>query len=451
MDPQSFSPQQPNSGPDGDPAPVAADPLTAPQTPLAPGQSGTPPAPTGPLQPPVSQPVAPSPFAQSAAGAFAPGGANDPAAMPGQPAPGGQVFGMTGQPMVPGQPFSAGPAPKKRNKLKILLLVLLGVAILGGGSAAAYFGVVVPNKPENVLKAAVKNTLQQKNVTSKVTFDGKADSVAYKGTVTARSNQEKKALGLEASVTVTGFTFTGEARYVDGSAFVKVGDLSNITNLIGAANADYATLTKELNAKVTNQWFEIDSTLLKEANLDCALSSQITLSDADYQILADAYTKNPFISISNTSKDTVNGRAATKFQLVLDGNKADAYGPTFEKTSLFKKLNECFKASSASRANDGVDKDITNSIKSATGESEKVPFTLWVDKKTKTISRFVAQSTPEEEKSGASGKFDITFDYSPVTVDKPSGSKPITSLISEVMQMYQSQPVLGAKIERLVP
>lgn len=363
-----------------------------------------------------------------------------------QQAPTPEIFGMT-------QPVAAQSAkkPRGKKKLKVLLMVLLCVAVLGGGSAAAYYGVVVPNKPENILKAAVKNTLMQKSVTAKTHIEGKVDGAAYKAELTIKGSQEKKAASVDAQLTVSGFTFSGEIRYVDKSAYVKVGDLSNITSILGAAgNEQLSTLATALNTKVANQWFEIDDTLLKTGDADCLLQSDASLTEADFQILASAYSKNPFVTISKTSSDTVNGKAATKYELVIDDKKADAYGGTFNNLSVIKKIDECAKKTN--NDNQSFDQDITSTVKDATSGTGKTPFTLWVDKSSKTISQLSIETTDQQEKQDKmEAKIDATFDYAAVSVDKPSGAKPITSLVGELMQLYQDQPVLGAKIERLVP
>ncbi len=468
MDPQAPTPQQPNPLPGGPvpdpftpPAP-ASDPAAAPFTPPAPADFSQISA------APIGQPT-PSPLFTPPTDPATNPGMVAPMATPASPSVGPQVFGADVPGAVPGQPgvmpqsfsqTSAATASKGSGKLKIALIALAGVFVLGGGSAAAYFGVMLPNKPENVLKAAFKNTASQKNVTAKITAEGKADSVAYKSTITTKSNRDKKTLGLDASVTVSGFTFTGEARYVDKSAYVKVGDLSNITDIISSAaglssdSADqqYATMITDLSKKVANQWYEVDSTLLKQANADCVLESDISINDSDYKLLADAYEKNPFVAIDSSTSDSVDGKSATKFQLTIDEKKANSYGSDLEKTSLFKKVSECDKSADSSGSGATLDKDVTNELSDSLSGDGKSSFTLWVNKKTKTIARVAFQTDPKDEKSsGMSATIDATFDYSPVIIEKPADSKPITTLISEVMNLYGDQPVLGAKIERLIP
>src|SRR5262245_9196840 len=74
--------------------------------------------------------------------------------------------------------------PKKGGKFKKVALVLGAVLIVGGASAAAYVGVILPNKPENVLKQALVNSSQETQVSYKGTVEGNTskdgDGLAYK-------------------------------------------------------------------------------------------------------------------------------------------------------------------------------------------------------------------------------------------------------------------------------
>lgn len=204
----------------------------------------------------------------------------------------------------------------------------------------------------------------------------------------------------------------------------------------------------QVSAKVNDKWFEIDSTLLKTAKLDCVLESDNTFTDDDLKTLVDDYAKNPFATIGKSSADTVNGKAATKFELTIDNKQADEYSKTLESAPTFKKLNECLGEEAVS----GVvgDEDITQNVKdvAATG---KTPVTIWVDKATKTISRAAFQSTADQKKQGIDVKVDATMDYAEVKVDKPTGAVPITTLLTELGPILRENSVLGAQVERLIP
>lgn len=191
MDQQPITPTSPTP-PQQQPQPFQ------PQEPVTPAPSVQPIQPVMPAQPVTPQPVAAAPAA---------------------PTP--QVIGMTGQPLAQ-QPMPQ-PAPqvsgsqpkvvkKQRKAIKVILIALLGVGVLAGGSAAAYFGMVVPNKPENVLKVAVANSLASTSATINAKLEGKADNVAYKVDAVSKSNTVTKTSSFETKATVSGVSLSVEGR-----------------------------------------------------------------------------------------------------------------------------------------------------------------------------------------------------------------------------------------------
>ena len=80
-----------------------------------------------------------------------------------------------------------------------------------------------------------------------------------------------------------------------------------------------------------------------------------------------------------------------------------------------------------------------------------MPITIWVNKGSKLITKFATETTDKQEKEGASVKVDMTMDYASVSIAKPEGAKPITTLLTELKDAFLTEPVLGAKIERLIP
>lgn len=381
MDPQSNPPVTPNEAPEVPQSPVPTPPPPAPV-----------PEPTPTPQPTFSPEITPP--------------------------QNNQVFGSA--------------QPKNKKGLKVLVGVAAALVVLGGGGAGAYYGVVVPNKPENVLKSALKNSLDQESVTAKFALEGKSgDSPAYKVEGTSRSSRTDKTAGIDAKVTVTGVSVSAEARYVGSSAFVKVSDLSNVTDIIGSYSPEVATFAETLNGKIADKWFEIDSTLIKEANANCLLDSNLKLEKGDYDTLNKLYKKNAFVTIKSNTKEDVNGSAATKFELSLDPKKGNAFANGIGDLPIIKKLQECDKE--AFKDDGKVDQEIKDQIDA----TDPVPLTLWVDKKTKRIVKLASQTTEKDNKEKVSGKGEVSFDYAKVTVDKPSGAKPITSLISELTPLFQ--------------
>lgn len=413
------------------------------QPPFANGPS---PNPTPNPGPPAPQQYNPPTVIQPTAGPTPPQGP----AGPNMPA-GGQPAPLFAPDPVPGAPFGTPPAgAKKRRKMPAILgVALLLFIILGGGVAAAYYKIVIPNRPENVLKTAVSNTLQQKNVTADIVVEGKEkDSPAYKVQSLVKAKLEQPlATSATLKVTVSGVTISAEARLVDGTLYVKVGDLSNITNLLGAAAPTYEPLIKGLNSKLTEQWIEFDSTILKTAGADCFTDISLTLSDADFQLLDKLYQDSAFATINSSTGDTIKGQATTKFELTLDPKKATKFSDGLKDLSVVKKANECAKkADSTSKG----DLDITNSVKSVTDDAEPAKLTVWVDKKTKLIVQVASEASAKEKKDGISGKGTVGLSYAPVSVAKPENPKPFLTVVSEIAVMAKSDPVLGPTLDQYI-
>jgi hypothetical protein len=324
----------------------------------------------------------------------------------------------------------------KSKKAKIVAIIVAVLVVLGAGSAGAYFGIIVPNKPENVLKSAIANTLKERQISYDGTVDVQAVDTSKAGATPATSvtfkggsDLDKNATKAELAVTVSGVKVQGEIRYVDQTGYVKLGDLTAIKNLATAYSPDAASAI----SKVENQWIEIDKTLVKQAKADCVLDTKLMLSDADVKMLSDAYTKTPFTTIKSTSSDPVNGKAATKFELAIDDNKLGDYAKNFDNVSLVKQLKSCSpQVSDKANYNDLKDNDTT-------------PLTVWVDKGSKRIVKIAGHTTDQDEKkNNTKGTASVTLSYGPVTVDKPANAKPIMTLISEFAPLF-SGGVQGAE------
>ncbi len=328
---------------------------------------------------------------------------------------------------------------KISNKVKLLALILIVVIVLFGASAGAYFGVIVPSKPENVLKAAVANTLKEKQIS----YDGsvevqavddkksgamKPTSLTFKGA----TDVDKNASKAEISATTVGIKIQGEVRYVDQTAFVKLGDLGPIKTMAATYLPDSASLI----AKVENQWIEIDKTLLKAAKADCVLNTKLTASDDDIKLLSDAYGKNQFATIKSTTSDRVNGKSATKLELELDDNKMVDYAKNLSNLSFVKQIKGC-----GDSVSDSID---TSELK----DNDITPLTVWIDKGSKRFVKFASHSTDQDaKKENIKGSGSVTLSYGPVSIDKPQNAKPLMTLIAEFAPLIENSKVRGANTQ----
>ncbi len=337
---------------------------------------------------------------------------------------------------APAAPLST-PAPtaqtstRKRSLVKPLIIAGVALVAIIGASVAAYAAVIVPNKPENVLSAALDNTLQQKQISYKGSINITSKDMAIKAEVSGAHDSNKHAEDITLNVTISGITLPVEARLVDKNAYVKFGDLRQVTSLLGAyAGAQATDLVKVVDQQVSNKWIAIDSTLLANAGADCALSSDLSLTKDDAALLKSAYKANPFATIESSAGDTVNGQAVTKYQLNIDDDKQAKYGSTLDKLSFVQAYKKC-------------DKDASNSSPAA-GDHDKTPLTIWVNKKTKQIAQIASQSTAYDAKQGVKGSAQISFSYDPVTIAAPADSTPAITVFTNIQKAVNAGRPAGS-------
>jgi hypothetical protein len=357
----------------------------------------------------------------------------------------------TSPPLVSAPPQQAGQTPvgpsfnqqqvKSKNKkvLKLVAVVVVALLLIGGSSAAAYFGYVVPNKPENILKQAFENTLKQKqiNYDGNITLDpanpkAKDAIPSFKLTMKGQSDADKHAASGEFKVTVNGIDVSFEVRLIDQNLYFKLGDVATHKAILTPYLGDYPGFTAAFDVTskhFSNQWVEVDSTLLKQAGSSCALDISTSFSDSDIQLLEDQFKNSPFITVDSNSGDTVSGKPAQKYQLTLDNKKGAKYVSGLKNLSLVKKLDEC----SSGAASSELDR---------TGDAEdmKIPLTIWVDKSTKRIVKVGYTSTKQDaDRDNLKGVMQVTLNYGVVNVTAPEGAKPALQVISEWQADLQKQ------------
>lgn len=314
------------------------------------------------------------------------------------------------------------------SKAKLVAVIAGAAVVVGGASAAAYYGVVVPNQPQNVLKSSTENFLKKDKISGKgsLSFKGK-DSPAATVSYTLKADQTKNASEGTADLSVSGTKIPLEFKALEKSAYLKVGDLSNVESLAATAyGPETGALVNSLAAKVENKWIEFDESLLKSATSNnCSLfSDQNRISDEQINQLMEIYEKNTFATIKNESSEEVEGKSATKYELGLDKEKAKTFGKEVQQLDFVKKLKEC-SGPSASETDTNLDE--------FKGEAS---MTVWVDKAKKQIVK-IAFSTSNE---GDSLNADFIVNDENVDVKKPEGAIPATQLLGEI------SPFLGAAL-----
>jgi hypothetical protein len=230
-------------------------------------------------------------------------------------------------------------------------------------------------------------------------------------------------------MTISGATLSFEARLVDGNIYVKVGDLSTITSLLGAYSPELDAAAKSVNATLSNQWIEIDSTLIKESGASCALDTSRSLTQSDLKLLESQYKLNNFVTIVSTSADTVNGKKVTKMVLSIDDDKASTFSKGLSQLSIVKDLRACAKDTKPMTALVPADHD-------------KTPLTVWIDKGTKQVVQISSNSTAADAKnSNLKGTATIGLSYNNVKIPAPTSSKSALQVLTELENTLSSSGI----------
>ena len=322
--------------------------------------------------------------------------------------------------------------PSKKSRLKVVLITAIAAVVVLGGGAAAYFGVVVPNKPENKLKKAVENLASQKTATIKGSIKVDTGGASVNLAINMlHVDPEKQAALADFALTFSGVTIPAEVRYIDSNVYVKLGDVSTLKSLASAYSGVDSQVIDQIASKVSNQWIEIDQTLLKQASsgaqTNMACSSEETTAKAHtaandlLKLATDDQAKA--YTITETSKEDVDGVSTTKLELALDEAKLKEFGTKAGELQSVKDLEKCLSSDDASKATDEAeDGDITK-------------FNVWIDGD-KRIKRVEMGVTAGKDSEKSTTTIDLTMVKDAPTVEKPSGAKPVMQLYGELQSLF---------------
>ena len=316
-------------------------------------------------------------------------------------------------------------AHRSRSKKGLIfgLIIAAVVVLLSGGAAASYY-YYTANKPENVLKQALANSMDP----------SKAPTTHLSGTLVAAD--ETSDMSLEATFKLasdnkTGaFSVAGEADVVvtklqfdflspDAKTFYfKVGGLDGLSDIF-ASFGEFGTAYAPLIDSVNDQWIEINKSLIEQASGSFEFGQ---LTEADIKKIAEAYNKHPVFAIKEVLKDElIAGKDSYHYRLVIDAAQAKIFFAALKDAKL-----EGIK----------IDQEMVDMFNKSVDDSEvqKTPFDLWISKDDKMISQFVVEASQD----GYSGSLKLTVDSytEPVKVEKPEGAKSLLKVIGELTSRF---------------
>ncbi len=327
------------------------------------------------------------------------------------------------------QPTNSNPVTQSNGKTsnkfipKIILIVIALIVIIGGGGAIAYVSAILPNEPQNVLKTALFNSLEQTQISSKGDIQVSAHSIDGKLVFNNQANIANKSADLNLNLTISGINLPVEIRFLNDSAYFKIGNIANIANLLGSVNPQMTKTINALSSKISNQWFYVDSTIINEIpQAKCILNSNLRLTPQNLQPLQNIYSQNKFVKIVSTSNTQLNGVSVQKMNLLINDSKITSFLSGLEQLSIFKTIKGC--------SNGSLNQSSVNSVSSKiSGTTE---LSVWINTASKQIDQISGSSSPS---SSNSYSYLIDFSYQPVNIVAPSSSEPITNLMSLMSSM----------------
>ncbi len=337
-----------------------------------------------------------------------------------------------------GMKIGGVPSTEKRSKrsfLKYGLVGLVSVFILVLGSAGAYFGYILPNKPVNVLSQAVVNSLNSSqysvNANMNITSSGTPINVGLK----LLTDRVKQTASVNLNVSLLGsqyLNFSG-IEY-NHNFFVNLGDLSTVANLLGKLDPSANALSGTISAQLSNKWIELSKTVFDNSSLSCLSNSGTLLSGNDINLFINDYKQNQFMSVSGTSNTLVNTIPSEEFQTQINNDKVISFlnSGLLSKTALFGNSSSCGSSSTSS---------ISNNLK---GNNKTTNLAIWMDKSNNKINQIQYSNN-----SSTNLKLLVNFSYGQVNINAPQTFMTPTQF-NQLLKTDLSNPATGSLLLGLV-
>lgn len=337
----------------------------------------------------------------------------------------------TGSNLDQTQPGSQKTFSKPNNrKLKTILLALGVIFLIAGGGAYAYFGIIVPNQPENVMKAMIANTFNAKTLKSSGQLEIKSGDYKYlvdieSATDVSDFQNPKLSMRFNADLQVT--NLVADVRLLDNELFFNLSGLDGIEQLAQSQlsmNPEMAEAISGVFDSILGQWFIVNKSLVTEA-IDF---SQISQSEID--AIKQAADGVEFFDIVTVHDDEqVKGSDAYHYTV----------RPSNEGIKIF--LDDLVGKTLAGEEVTQEDIDKLKEQIDSNPILEDSTLDVWVYKSSKLLAKTQIELTEENEEYVSNSTTEF-FDYNePLTIEKPESPKSIMELMA-LLQSAVSQ-ILG--------
>ncbi len=328
--------------------------------------------------------------------------------------------------------MAANPLPvtatKKGKKTLLFGLIAAAVVLLLSGGAAASYYYFVNNKPENILKAALANSVdpeKAKTAHYAMTMAAGDDELTVNTNFKIAVDDTTGAFDISGTADALITTIKVDARSTDGKTYYfKVGGLDGLSELMGSTGLTeaYAPAIALFN----DQWIEINQSFIEQMSKEANMKISTVLSESDKRKIGEAYLKYPFLVMKEVMQaENINGKPSYHYKVAIDPAVLKTFIVALKEANL-----DVYKPDQ--KVIDAVNKAIDQA------KFDKYPFEVWIDKDTKMFSQYRVAFTDDD---GVKTDMKLTVESynQPVKVEKPADSKSILEIIGEFSGLMNEQ------------
>lgn len=323
---------------------------------------------------------------------------------------------------------------KRSKKPLILSLVIGGLVLLLGGSAAAYQ--LWYQNPDKVVTDSLVKALTAETITYTGTLDTSAESGKLKVELDGRANNVAFANHAKATVTIgaVNVVVDGNVQVTEkGDLYFKLQNAKDLADtyvqLMGGATTPELTA---LVAKIDDKWIKVTAEDLNMGKADelanknqcfTAVGEKFKTDRALRGEVTSLYEKQRFITVKESlgEKDGNLG-----YKLNFEQAKAKSFVAGLKETKLYGELQKCDKDFKIDES------DIPEQSDDMTGDVE-----IWADKWSHELEQVRATGQTKDGKSKGTFVLNPIFNK-PVTIEAPADAMPVSELQQEIMAVAGS-------------
>lgn len=327
------------------------------------------------------------------------------------------------------QTLRTGVEPDKNVKSKqprrLLLLLIIAMVVLGSGGAFAYFGMVVPNRPENVLRSMLTNTVSSKTMQSEgkiyIELEDFSTTIDFTSAADVSNLSEPRVSAtFDADILIAKLNL--ELVLFDRDAYFKLSGLDGVLDLfsgqLGASDELSGTIDTVLN-ELLGKWFVINESLINQSGITLSESAEQDLSTimtalTDHEIL---------VAETRFDDEDVRGKSAFHYAIIFDEQAIKDAVASLQGKTLFGQT---------------ISAEDVEEMLSTFNVTNMKPLNVWVYKHNKRLARVAFKEEADGMKVETSTTF-YAYDE-PVTIEKPSKAKSILELSNIVQELMGEFP-----------